>query len=149
MLRRTERGSITPFILGLTMIALVLIAGTIGVTSVQLTRMHLLDVADGAALHAANALDPGVYDSGVGESVPLSNASVRSSASEYLAAVPMPSRVVQWRLDPATGTFDGRTATISLTARAEVPLIGSVLDDLGYFVTIHVTSQARADVLVP
>ena len=52
-----EDGSISLFILGLALIAMLLIAGAVAVTSAHLSRMRLLDVADGAALSAANALD--------------------------------------------------------------------------------------------
>ena len=53
----SERGSISLFILGLALVAMLLIAGAVAVTSAHLSRMRLLDVADGAALSAANALD--------------------------------------------------------------------------------------------
>ncbi|HET6966894.1 MAG TPA: pilus assembly protein TadG-related protein, partial [Ornithinibacter sp.] len=81
--RRDEEGSITPLILGLTVIAMLLIAGTVAVTSAHLSRMRMLDVADGAALSAANALDDTAYGMGIGASVPLSNASVQERAAAY------------------------------------------------------------------
>ena len=77
--RRDEAGSISLLILGLTLIAMLLVAGTVAVTSAHLSRMRLLDLADGAALSAANALDESAYEQGVGESVPLSDASVQQA----------------------------------------------------------------------
>ena len=59
-------GSISLFILGLAVIAMLLIAGAVAVTSAHLSRMRLLDVADGAALSAANALDDSAYEPGRG-----------------------------------------------------------------------------------
>ncbi len=59
--RRDERGSISLFILGLSLVAMLLVAGAVAVTSAHLSRMRLLDVADGAALSAANALDDAAY----------------------------------------------------------------------------------------
>ena len=146
---RDERGSITPFVLGLTVIAMLLVAGTIAVTSAHLSRMRLLDVADGAALNAANALDESAYREGVGDSVPLSNASVQQRAAEYLASRPRPASILGWRLAPGTGSPDGRTAVVALTAEAELPMIGPALRELGVSVSISVHSQARADVVVP
>lgn len=146
---RDERGSITPFILGLTVIAMLLIAGTVAVTSAHLSRMRLLDVADGAALSAANALDDDAYRRGVGESLPLSNASVQQRAAEYVASRPRPSSVIAWRLAPGTGTPDGRTAVVALTGEAQLPMIGAALRELGVTVTISVRSSARADLVLP
>ena len=147
--RRDEDGSITPFILGLTVIAMLLIAGTVAVTSAHLSRMRMLDVADGAALSAANALDDSAYATGVGESVPLSNVSVQERASAYVASRPRPGSILAWRLAPGTGTPDGRTAVVALTGEAELPMIGPALRELGVSVRISVRSEARADVVTP
>ena len=146
---RDEQGSITPLILGLTVIAMLLIAGTVAVTSAHLSRMRMLDVADGAALSAANALDDTAYRQGVGASVPLSNASVQERAAAYVVSRRRPDSILAWRLAPGTGTPDGRTAVVALTGEAELPMIGPALRELGVSVTISVRSQARADVLAP
>lgn len=146
---RGERGSISVLVLGLTMVAAVLVAGTIAVTSAHLARMRLLDVADGAALSAANALDESAYRQGVGASVPLSNDSVRHRAAAYVRSRPRPASVTTWRLGPGTGTPDGVTAVVVLTGEADLPLVGGVLRALGSSVTISVRSQARSDLLGP
>lgn len=146
---RDERGSISVLILGLTMVAAVLVAGTIAVTSAHLARMRLLDVADGAALTAANALDASAYREGVGQSVPLSNDSVRERAAEYVGSRPRPGGVTAWRLGPETGTPDGATAVVGLTGEARLPLVGGVLRALGVSVTISVRSEARTDLVIP
>ena len=144
--RRDEHGSISLFILGLSVIAMLLVAGTVAVTSAHLSRMRLLDVADGAALDAANALDDAAYREGVGDSVPLSNATVRERAAAYVGSRPRPGSVLAWRLAPGTGTPDGRTAVVALTGEAEVPMIGPALRELGVRVTISVVSRARSDI---
>lgn len=143
--RRDENGSITIFIVGLTVIAMLLIAGTIAVTSAHLSRMRLLDVADGAALSAANGLDDSAYTKGVTTSVPLSNATVRERAAAYVGTRPRPGSILAWKLGPGTGTPDGQTAVVALTGQAELPMIGSVLRELGVSITISVESRARAD----
>ncbi|HYJ26082.1 MAG TPA: Tad domain-containing protein [Nocardioides sp.] len=143
--RRREDGSISLFILGLAVIAMVLIAGAVAVTSAHLSRMRLLDVADGAALSAANALDDSAYDRGVGDSVPLSNRSVQERAAAYLSVRPRPRSISGWRLAPGTGTPEGRTAVVVVVGEAELPMVGPALRDLGVSVTIRVESRARSD----
>ena len=144
---RDERGSISLFVLGLSVIAMLLVAGTVAVTSAHLARIRLLDVADGAALSAANALDDAAYAQGLGESVPLSNASVQERAARYVGSRPRPHGILAWRLAPGTGTPDGRTAVVALTGEAELPMVGPALRDLGLSVTISVVSRARSDLL--
>lgn len=146
---RDEQGTITVYVLGLAVVAMLLIAGTVAVTSAHLARMRLLDVADGAALSAANGLDDAAYRQGVGESVPLSNASVQQRAAAYVGARERPTGVVGWRLGPGTGTPDGRTAVVDLTGEAELPMVGGALRELGVSITIHVSSRARSDLVVP
>ena len=145
--RHDEHGSISLFILGLALIAMLLITGAVGVTSAHLSRMRLLDVADGAALSAANALDDSAYDRGVEESVPLSNRSVQVRAADYLGSRARPGGVSQWRLAPGTGTPDGRTAVVVVVGEAELPMVGAALRELGVSVTIRVESRARSDIV--
>lgn len=147
--RRDEGGTITVYLLGLVLVAVTLVAGTVAVTSAHLARIRLLDVADGAALSAANALDDAAYRQGVGDSVPLSDASVRARAADYLGGLDRPTGVLAWRLGPGTGTPDGRTAVVELTGEAELPLVGGALRELGVSISIHVTSRARSDLLAP
>ncbi len=146
---RDEEGSISLYLLGLGMIAMALVAGTVAVTSAHLARMRLLDVADAAALDAADALDSAAYREGVGDSVPLTTASVRERAAAYVGSVERPAGVTAWRLGPTTGSPDGRTAVVALTGEADLPMVGAVLRDLGVSITISVTSRARADVVAP
>ncbi len=147
--RHREEGQVSLLILGLTLIALLLVVGTVAVTSAHLSRMRLLDAADAAALDAADALDIGAYTSGVDDAVPLSDETVRASALAYLAGRPLPTGVTEWQVDPGTGSPDGRTAVVALSCQAELPMVGGLLDALGTSVTIHVVARARAEVLPP
>lgn len=139
-----ERGGITILVIGCMVVAALLIMGTIVATSAQIARVRLLDVADNAALDAADALDLGVYDRGLGQSVGISTATVWDSAHAYLADLDPPSRVTDWRLEPGTGTLDGETAVVVLSARMELPVVGALLDSVGGSVTITVRGAARA-----
>ena len=138
---RDEEGRVAVLVLVFAMIAMLLIAGVVAATSVHLARMKLLDVADGAALAAANALDDTAYRGGVGEAVPLSDTTVRQAAADYVGSRPVPAGMTRWGLGPGTGTPDGELAEVHLTCVADVPLVGWMLGD---GVTITVVSRARA-----
>lgn len=142
---RAEAGSISVLVLGFAVVAILLVLGTVAVTSVQLARMRLLDVADGAALEAANSVDDTVYARGLHEAVPLSSRGVRQSASAYLGRTPRPPGVLAWSLAPGTGCPDAETAVVRITGRVEVPVVGALLSVTGGSVTITVESRARAD----
>jgi hypothetical protein len=141
--QRDEEGRVMLLILVLTMICTLLITGVIAVTSVHLSRMKLLDAADGAALAAANALDDTAYSAGVGEAVPLSNATVQQAAGAYVASRPKPVGMLQWSLGGGTGSPDGQLAVVQMSCVAQVPFIGWLLSGDG--VEITVVSRARAD----
>ena len=78
--------------------------GTAAVTSAHPARIRLLDVADGAALSAANALADAAYAQGLGESVPLSKASVQERAARYVGGRTRPHGILGWRLWPGSRT---------------------------------------------
>ena len=147
--QRREEGQVSLLILGLTLIALLLVVGTVAVTSAHLSRMRLLDAADAAALDAANALDARAYTAGIGATVPLGDATVQDAAGAYLASRPLPTGITHWQVDPGTGSPDGRTAVVALSCQADLPMVGGLLDAVGTSVTIHVVSRARADVEPP
>ncbi len=142
--KRDERGSLSILTMGLVLIATLLILGGVGVTAALVARMRVTDAADAAALSAANALDPTAYEQGIGEAVPLSDASVRELAAGYLDSRPLPTDVAGWALERGTGSPDGETAVVVLTAQVNLPVVGAVLDALGSEVSVTVTSRARA-----
>ena len=142
--RGGEAGQVTLLILGFSVVAILLIVGTVAVTSVQLSRMRLLDAADGAALDAADSLDLGAYEGGLGGAVAVSDATVRNTAVQYLAERPRPESMLGWQVAPGTGSPDGQTAVVRISGRADLPLVGGLLDTLGGSVTITVESRARA-----
>lgn len=144
---RTDSGRIIILCAGLFAMLGLLVMGGVDVTSVQLARIHLLDAADAAALDAADAADNGaIYGSGVGQSIPLSSASVWQDARAELAAQELPPHILGWAVADGTGTPDGRTAVVRLRGTVHPPLFGGVLSALGKDVTITVQAQARSDV---
>jgi len=142
---RGEEGQIGILILGLFSLVLVLILGAVDVTAAQLARMRLLDAADAAALDAADALDKQVaYETGVLDTLALTDASVAEAAASHLARVPKPPGITGWSVVPQTGTTDGATAVVTVQGTATLPMSGWILQSLGGSVTITVTSRARA-----
>lgn len=142
-----DRGQLTVLILGLTVITMTLIIGGLAVTSVQISRMRLLDAADSAALAATDDSVEQIYSDGVGTDLPLNDASVQRSASTHLANRSRPHGLDSWQVAPSTGSPDGRTAVVVLSGEADLPLIGGLLRGLGGSVTVTVESRARAGVV--
>ena len=143
--RRGEAGQVSILILGYTIVAILLIVGTVAVTSAQLSRMRLLDAADGAALDAADSLNLGAYQDGIDRAVPVTDATVAATAGRYLAERPLPVGMNSWAVTAGTGSPDGQTAVVRLMGEADLPLVGGLLTALGGSVTITVESRARAD----
>lgn len=141
--RRDESGSMSILTLGLVLIAVILIVGGVSVTSAIVARMRLIDLADGAALTAANSLAGG-YTGGLGTSIPLSDESVRAAVEEYAASRPVPQDLTALAIADPTGSPDGQTAVVTLAATVEIPLVGGLLDAVGGEVSVAVTSRARA-----
>ncbi len=144
-LGRRDDGQISVLILGLFLLVTALIIGAIDVTAAQLARMRLLDTADSIALDAADALDEqAAYNQGLSDRIALTDGSVRQSASDLLARTQRPSGISDWSVVPQTGSPDGSTAVVTVSGRADLPLTGWFLQNLGGGVTITVTSRARA-----
>lgn len=141
-----EEGQISILLVGLVALCLTIVMGVVGVTSVQLSRIHVLDAADAAALDASDAvaLDR-AYAEGVSTGVPLTDDTVLQAASDHLDRRPRPARLSGWEIAPGTGSPDGRTAVVVVRGTARVPVVSSVLEPLGGAVTITMTSSARSD----
>lgn len=144
--RDPEHGGVSVLVIGMVAIALLLVLGVVGATSVQLSRIRLLDAADAAALDAADAIDRDtVYEFGLGDGVPLTDAGVLEAAGDHLADRGLPPRITGWSLGPGSGSPDGRTAVVVLQGEASIPVISRILDPFGGGVTITVQSRARSD----
>lgn len=134
----------TLLVTGCMAIAVLLILGTVVATSAQLARVRLLDVADGAALDAADALDTRAYSVGLDDAVAVSGATVWEEAEAYLAVRERPDRITWWSVEPGTGTPDGETAVVVVSGRVELPVVGPLVEAVGGSVTITVVGSARA-----
>ncbi|MGC1208391.1 MAG: pilus assembly protein TadG-related protein [Ornithinimicrobium sp.] len=141
-----DEGGISILVIGMMSIALLLIVGVIAATSIQLSRIQLLDAADAAALDAADSVaEESVYGGGVDDGVPLTSEGVAAAAVEHLGARQRPSRITSWVIASGTGTPDGRTAVVRVQGQAAIPVISRAIEVFGGSVTITVESSARSD----
>lgn len=143
-----DDGQVLLLILVYALIALALVTVVASASAVHLERKRLLAVADAAAADAADAVDLDAFYTG-GTSpesgVPLTDASVRASVQDYLTLLGAPTRFEDLAVADGTGTPDGRTAQVRLTAVARPPLLTSVIDTFADGVRLDVTSRARTD----
>lgn len=143
--RDRDDGRVLVLGIGLVMLLLVAIVGGIDTTTILLARMRMYDAADAAALDAADSIDEaGLYRTGVGSTLVLSNATVQQAAGASLAAQRTPAHVTRWAA--TGGTPDGRTAMVQVTGSIRPPITGGVFKIFGQSVTITVESHARARV---
>ncbi|MEE6282680.1 hypothetical protein [Georgenia sp. MJ170] len=142
-----EDGQITLLSLGFAVVALALILVVASATAIHLERKQLLALADGAAADAADAIDLERYyqDDLASAGVPLSDGSVRDAVAAHLDAALATSRFEGLRIGGSTGTSDGRTARVTLTAVARPPLVPWVLAPWSDGFRIQVTSLAEAE----
>ncbi len=141
-----EAGQISILLVGLVALCLAIVLGVVGVTSVQLSRIHVLDAADAAALDASDALAlDRAYAEGLAGGLPLTDATVIEAASAHLAQRVRPSRLSAWEVAAGTGTPDGRTAVVVVRGTARIPALSAVLARFGGGVTVTMTSSARSD----
>ncbi len=144
--KNSDDGQISILLIGMMSVSLLLILGVIGATSMQLSRIQLLDAADAAALDAADSIaESSVYEGGVGDGLQLTSEGVVAAASENLSQRVRPGRVASWNVAGGTGTPDGRTAVVVLQGQATIPVISQALDVFGSSITITAQSSARSD----
>ena len=140
--RGDESGQILILSIGFAVLCLLVATTVMAVSAVHIEHKKLLSVADGAAAAAADSFTLG--DTASGDAPPaalLSQDRVRGVLATYLQRDGAGARFEQLAVTSATGTPDGRTAIVTLTAFARVPLVSLVLPD---GVPIQATSSARA-----
>ncbi|MFH5822327.1 hypothetical protein [Georgenia sp. AZ-5] len=131
---------------GVLVLALVLVVAS--ASAVHIERKRLLALADAAAADAADAMDVAAYYAAEGSPatrVPLSDASVDAAVRDHLAAAPMvTAQFDDLRVAEPTGTPDGTTAQVTLTAVARPSLVPWALVPWADGVGLRVTASARA-----
>lgn len=137
-----ENGQIMVLAIGYVALALLVATVMLGVTSLYLEHKRLLSLADGAAIAAADSFTLGEVAATSGRPAAVLNADrVRNTAQEFLTNSPASQRFDALAVAGATGTPDGATAVVVLTAAVHPPIINFLVPD-GF--TISVTSTARS-----
>ncbi|MDQ4503227.1 pilus assembly protein TadG-related protein [Sinomonas sp. ASV322] len=140
--RVDESGQLTILIIGYAILCL-LVAGVVtGVSAIHIEHKKLLSVADGAAQAAADSFT--LADASQGEGPPaaaLGTDRVRAVVNTYLAADMAAAGFEGLAVEGTTGSPDARTAQVTLSAVARVPLVSMLMPD---GVQIEATSTARA-----
>ncbi|MET0726267.1 MAG: pilus assembly protein TadG-related protein [Leifsonia sp.] len=135
-----ERGSTLPLVVFFMFLAIVVIVGVVGATSLYLERKRLLTIADGAALAGAEAFDlTAVRAMDDGLQASLTSEDVRSAALEYLASTGAGS--LEGLAVESAASPDGRSADVRISAWWRPPVVSVLLPD---GIRLEVESTARS-----
>ena len=137
-----QDGQLMVMILGYVLLALLVATVVIGISSVYLEHKRLLSLADGASLAAADSYNLGeVSTQGGSPSAVLNPSRVRNVAADFVARSPASQRFSSLAVTGATGTPDGSTAVVVLTAAVHPPVVNFLIPD---GIPIEATSTARS-----
>jgi len=137
-----QDGQLMVMILGYVLLALLVATVVIGISSVYLEHKRLLPLADGASLAAADSYTLGeVSTQGGSPSAVLNPARVRNVAADFVSRSPASQRFSSLAVTGATGTPDGSTAVVVLTAAVHPPVVNFLIPD---GIAIEATSTARS-----
>jgi len=115
-----ERGQITLLVIGFAVILISLVAVVVDASQVVLLRRTLSSLADGAALAAAQSLaEQAFYTGQASESLPLDPSAARATVVDHLAGVDLDLRLLDV-------SVVGDRVTVTVSAQAELPLVGAV-----------------------
>ncbi|UPK76204.1 pilus assembly protein TadG-related protein [Nocardioidaceae bacterium SCSIO 66511] len=117
---RTDDGQVSVMIIGFFILVTLLIAVVVDTSAAYLRRTAMNNVADGAALAAADAVQgEQVYASGLGDEAPIDAAVAKSYVAGYLAdsgtLADYPG--IRWRVEQ-----DGDRITVRVAAPLALPL---------------------------
>jgi uncharacterized membrane protein len=137
-----EDGQMMVMILGYVTLALLVTTVVIGISSVYLEHKRLLSLADGASLAAADSYTLGEVDiQGGSPSATLNPARVRNVAADFVSRSPAAQRFEGLAVAGSTGSPDGATAVVVLTASVHPPVVNFLMPD---GIRIEATSTARS-----
>lgn len=141
-MRPDDAGQITVLALGYVVLTLLVVTVVLAVSAVYLEHKRLLSLADAAAVAAAGSFSLAQESgAGPGPSVSLRADTVRAAAREHLERSPESAGFTALALGGGTGSVDGRTAIVELTAVAHPPIVNFLVPD---GIEIRAVSDARA-----
>lgn len=145
---RADEGRITILVIGYFAVVALLVCVVVGVAGVQTQRQRLFALADAAALDAADALAEDAYfTTGLGPGaapLPLTDATVRASVEAHLADAGAAGRFDALTVAAGTGSPDGVTAQVVLSAVATPPMVPAAVNAWTGGVPVTVTARARS-----
>jgi hypothetical protein len=113
-----DDGSILLFGVGLSVAGLMIATVSINVASLWVTRNVLDGIADGAALSAAQAINPEViYRDGLGTNLRLDQNLARTKVNQYVAAANVRSQVQQFFVRSVVVSGTAVTVTVQASPR--------------------------------
>ncbi|SMF48211.1 putative Flp pilus-assembly TadE/G-like protein [Cellulosimicrobium cellulans J34] len=130
--------------------ALLLVTVVVSATEVHLERKRLYELADALALAAADSMTHETFYTGAatapvdGAVLTLTSGGVRAEVTDYLARNPEALAGLHGVTVTDASTTDGRTATVSLAARARPAMVSWVTQPWSDGIIIRAESRARA-----
>ncbi|HET6241658.1 MAG TPA: pilus assembly protein TadG-related protein [Arthrobacter sp.] len=138
----SEDGQLIVLIIGYVLLALLVATVVAAVSSVYIEHKKLLSLADGASVAAADSFTLGQLENAAGSpAAMLSGARVRSAAVDYLDRDGAFTRFSGLAVAPVTGSPDGSTALVVLSAAVHPPLVNFLVPD---GIRIEASSTARS-----
>jgi uncharacterized membrane protein len=132
----------TVLIIGYVMLALLVSTVVMAASSLYIEHKKLLSLADGASVAAADSYTLGQVETAGGTPSALQNGDrVRNVAADYLSRNGAFGRVDGLAVAPGTGTPDGSTAVVVLSATVHPPVVNFLIPD---GIAIAATSTARS-----
>ncbi len=132
----------TVLIIGFVMLALLVGTVTMGASTLYIEHKKLLSLADGASVAAAGSYTLGQVETAGGTpSAVLSGDRIRNVASDYLARNGGFNRFDALAVAPGTGTPDGSTAVVVLSAAVHPPVVNFLVPG---GIRIEAASTARS-----
>jgi uncharacterized membrane protein len=118
-MRRNDRGSVLPLIIGAVVVMTMLVTVVTDVSVLWLARRSVQATVDGAALAGAQAVDlPTLYAEGADGDLALDPRAARAAVRTYVRALPSAQLPPGFRIASVTAT----TTTVTVRAQATVRL---------------------------
>jgi hypothetical protein len=129
-------------IVGYVLLALLVATVVVGISSVYIEHKRLLSLADGASLAAADSYTLGEVEAERGSpSAILGSERVRNVAADFVSLNPAARRFDELSVTSGTGSPDGSTAVVVLSAAVHPPVVNFLVPD---GIRIEASSAARS-----
>jgi len=140
---RGQDGQVLVLIIGFIVTALLVATVVIAASSVYLEHKKLLSLADGASVAAADSFTLGQLSNvGGAPSAVLSGARVRNAVVDYLGRNGAFGRFSDLFVAPSTGSPDGATAVVVISASVHPPVVNFLVPD-GIRIEARSTARSR------